>query len=61
MQGPTVMKHITKFKELLGRWDIIDEDTIIQLFMMSLGLGGNEDMDVWYDEIPPGGYIPFEN
>ena len=35
--------------------DITDEDTIIQLFVMSLGMGGNDDMDAWYDGLSPGG------
>ena len=48
-----VVTHVTNFKESLGTWDIMDEDTIIQLFMMSLGQGGNEDMDAWYDGLPP--------
>ena len=34
----TVATHVAKFKEVLMTWDIVDEDTIIQLFVMSLGL-----------------------
>ena len=37
----TVAKHIAKFKGVLMTWDIVDEDTIIQLSVISLGLGGN--------------------
>ena len=55
----TIVTHVTKFKEVLVTWDITKEDTIIQLFMMSLGLGGNEDMDAWYDGLPPGGICSF--
>ena len=36
----TIATHVAKFKEVLMTWDIVDEDTIIQLFVMSLGLGG---------------------
>ena len=55
----TFVTHVTKFKEVLVTWDITDEDMIIQLFVMSLGLGGNEDMDAWYDGLPPGGISSF--
>ena len=50
-----VATHVTKFKEVLVAWDITDEDTVIQLFVMSLGLGGNQDVDAWYDGLPPKG------
>ena len=46
-----VVTHITKFKQVLVTWDIMDEDTIRPLFMMSPSLGGNQKMDAWYDEI----------
>ena len=46
-----VTTHITKFKKVLVTWDIMDEDTIRPLFMMSPSLGGNQKMDAWYDEI----------
>ena len=55
----TIAIHIVKFKEVLMTWDIVDEDTIIQLFVMSLGLVGNQDMDTWFDGLPPRGISSF--
>ena len=49
----TVTAHITKFKEVLVAWDITDEDTMMQLFVMSLDLGENRDVDASYDGLPP--------
>ena len=57
----TIVTHVTKFKEVLVTWDITDEDTIIQVFVMSLGLGGNEDMDAWYDGLPLEGISSFQH
>ena len=37
----------------------MEEDTIVQLFVMSLGLGGNEDMGSWYDGLPLGEICSF--
>ena len=48
----TVTAHVTKFKEVLVAWDITDKDTMMQLFFMSIGLGGNQDVDDWYDGTP---------
>ena len=36
-----VARHITKFKEVLVAWDITNEDTIMELFVMSLGIRRN--------------------
>ena len=36
-----VATHVAKFKEVLMTWDIVDEYMIIQLFTMSLSMGGN--------------------
>ena len=41
-------------------WGITNQDTIIKLFMMSLGMGGNQDMDAWYDGLPPNGISSFQ-
>lgn len=51
--------HVTKFKEVLVAWDIIEEDIIMQLFIMSFGLGGDRDMDAWNDGLPPKGISSF--
>ena len=56
----TVATHVTKFKEVLMAWDITEEDTIIQLFVMSLNVGGNQDMVAWYDGLPHGGVSSFQ-
>ena len=47
------MTHVTKFKEFLVAWDITNEDTMMQLFVMSLVMGGSQDVDDWYEGIPP--------
>ena len=33
---------------------------MIQLFVMSLGLGGNRDIDAWYDGFPPKGISSYQ-
>ena len=35
----TFVTHVVKFKEVLMAWDIVDQDTIIQLIVVSLSLG----------------------
>ena len=54
-----VATHATKFKEVLVAWDISDEDTMMQLFVISLGLGRNRNMDAWYDGLPPKGISSY--
>ena len=51
----TTTEYIMKFKEVLVAWGIIDEDIRMSLFVMSLGLVGDEDVNDWYDRIPPKG------
>ena len=41
----TVAEHITKFNGFLMAWGITDEDIRMSLFVMSFGLGGDQDVD----------------
>ena len=57
----TIATHVEKFKEFLMTWDIVDKDTIIQIFMMYLGMGGNQDIYAWYGALPLGVYFSFNS
>lgn len=51
----TVAVHIMLLRGYLAVLDVAHEDVKMKLFIMSLDLGNNKDVEDWYDELPDKG------